>query len=122
MTPGPPSWGSRGRRFKSGRPDQWLADQKGFRILVRDLFWIFGSQTGSHLSRCLLVTVGDGLRRSGPLLAEDLVHGRGAGGERGPNLVPVDGLGDRCAAVADQVADVLNADAMGAEDGHERVP
>ena len=43
------SWGSRGRRFKSGRPDQWLAVQKGFRILVRDPFSIFGNQTGSHL-------------------------------------------------------------------------
>ena len=71
---------------------------------------------------CFLVPLRDGLSRSGPLLAEDLVHGRGAGGERGPDLVPVDGLGDGCAAVADQVADVLDADAVGAEDGHERVP
>jgi hypothetical protein len=36
--------------------------------------------------------------------------------------MPVDGLGDGGAAVADQVADVLDADAVGAEDGHERVP
>jgi hypothetical protein len=70
------AWGSRGRRFKSGRPDQCLAGQKGFRILVRDPFLIFGSQTG-------------------------------------PDLVAVDGLGDRCATVAPQVqvADVLDADA-----------
>jgi hypothetical protein len=38
-----------------------------------------------------LVTLGVVLGGSGPLLAEDLVHGRGAGGERGPDLVPVDG-------------------------------
>jgi hypothetical protein len=41
-------WGSRGRRFKSGRPDQGLPAQKGFRVLTRSPFPIFGSQTGSH--------------------------------------------------------------------------
>jgi hypothetical protein len=40
----------------------------------------------------------------------------------GPDLVPVDGLGDGCAAVAHQVADVPDPGAVGAEDGHERVP
>jgi hypothetical protein len=34
--------------------------------------------------------------------------------------VPVDGLGDRGSTVAHQIADVLDADAVGAEDGHER--
>ena len=97
-------------------------DQKGFRILVRDPFWIFGSQAGSHPGWCFLVPFRDGLGGSGPLPAEDLVHGRGAGGERGPDLVAVDGLGDRCAAVAHQVADVLDADTAGGQDGHERVP
>jgi hypothetical protein len=53
-------------------------------------------------------------------LGEDLVHGCGAGGDRGPDLVPVDGLGDRGSTMAHQVADVLDADAVGAEDGHER--
>src|SRR5262245_5191355 len=51
MTPDPPYWGSRGRRFKSGRPD---ADQKadsksgvgllthlGTKIDGRDAFWRF---------------------------------------------------------------------------------
>jgi hypothetical protein len=51
----------------------------------------------------------------GSFLGEDLVHGRGAGGERWPDLVPVNGLGDRGAAVADQAADVLDADTVGAE-------
>jgi hypothetical protein len=51
-----------------------------------------------------------------------LFNGDGAGGERGPDLVPVDGLGDRRAAVTDQVADVLDADTVGGQDGHERVP
>jgi len=75
-----------------------------------------------------------GLMAAGELLAplggagpgfasgEDLVHGRGAGGQRGPDLVPVDGLSDRGAAMAHQVADVLNTDAMGAENGQKRVP
>src|SRR6266487_1821118 len=88
---------------------------EGVSEILRDPFSIFGSQTGSH-SLCGF----GGLRllaRLGPLL-EDLVHGRGAGGERGPDLVPVDGLGDRGSAVAHQVADVLDADAVGAEDGH----
>ena len=34
----------------------------------------------------------------------------------------VHGLGDGRAAVPDQVADVLQPDIMGAQDGHERVP
>ena len=68
--------------------------------MVRDPFLIFGSQTGSDLGWCLLVPLRDGLGRSGPLLAEDLVDGRGAGGERGPDLLAVGGLGDGCAAAA----------------------
>jgi hypothetical protein len=48
-----------------------------------------------------------------PLLTEDLAHGGRTGGERGPDLVSVDGLGDRSAAVAHQIADVLDADAVG---------
>ena len=40
-------WGSRGRRFKSGRPDHWLAGQKGFRILIRDPFPDLSEPAGS---------------------------------------------------------------------------
>jgi hypothetical protein len=48
-----------------------------------------------------------GLGRCGGLRLEDAVHGRSALGEGGPDLVPVDGLGGRRAAVPNQVADVL---------------
>jgi hypothetical protein len=41
-------WGSRGRGFKSRRPDHEVRGQKGFRELSRDPFPIFGSQSGSH--------------------------------------------------------------------------
>src|SRR6266487_1927511 len=81
---------------------------EGVSEILRDPFSIFGSQTGSH-SLCGF----GGLRllaRLGPLL-EDLVHGRGAGGERGPDLVPLDGLGHGRATMPDEVADVLDRDA-----------
>jgi hypothetical protein len=48
-----------------------VAGQKSFRILVRDPFLIFGSQTGSHPGWCLLVTLSVALGGSGPLLAEN---------------------------------------------------
>src|SRR5712691_10058658 len=85
---------------------------EGVSGVSRDSFLIVGSQTGSH-SRGGFAGSG-GLRPL--LLTENLVHGRRARGERGPDLVPVDGLGNGRAAVAHQVADVLDADAAGAED------
>ena len=66
--------------------------------------------------------VGPGLRGLRGLGLENPVHGRRALGERGPYFVTVDRLGDGRAAVPDQVADVLQADIVRAEDGHERVP
>ncbi len=50
------------------------------------------------------------------------VHGGGVIGEGGPDLVTVDRLGDRCARVPDQVAELFQADITSAEDGHNRVP
>jgi len=43
-------------------------------------------------------------------------------GEGGLDLVTVDRLGDRRAAVPDQVGNVLQVGIVRAEDGHERVP
>ena len=53
---------------------------------------------------------GAGLSHLGGVRLQDAVHGRGVIGEGGPDLVSVDRLGDRRAAVPDQVADVLQAD------------
>jgi hypothetical protein len=41
------------------------------------------------------------------LLLEDLVHGRCSLSQRGPDLMPVDGLGDARRYVPDELADVL---------------
>jgi hypothetical protein len=95
-----------GGGFKSRRPD-WS-----------DGFFepISGSQLGSQwVSRAELSQLG-GLR------VQDAVHGRCALGERGPDLVTVNRLGHRRAAVPDKVADVLQADIVRAQDGHERMP
>jgi hypothetical protein len=87
------AWGSRGRGFKSRRPD-W---SEVFDLLL-DGQWEPAWEP--MVSRV-------GLGRCGGLRLEDAVHGRGALGEGGPDLVPVDGLGDRRAAAPNQVADVL---------------
>ena len=63
-----------------------------------------------------------GLSDLGGVRLQDAVHGGGVIGEGGPDLVPVDRLGDRRAAVPDQVTDVLQADIVRTEDGQERVP
>src|SRR5450755_2009616 len=63
-----------------------------------------------------------GLSQLGGLRLQDAVHGRCALGEREPDLVTVNRLGHRHAAVPDQVADVLQADIVCAQDGHERMP
>jgi hypothetical protein len=49
-------------------------------------------------------------------VAEDVVHDGGAAPDRGPDDVPVDGLGDVGRLVADRVADVLDRDAVTAHD------
>ena len=105
-------WGSRGRGFKSRRPD-W---SEGFRTPLFDL----REPTGEPME--LWFPVGPGLRGLRGLGLENPVHGRRALGERGPYFVTVHGLGDRCAAVPDQVADVFEPDIVRTEDGHERVP
>ena len=74
--------------------------------MVRDPLLIFGSQTGW----CLLVTGYADLAR---FLLRILFIAVAPRASAGPDLVPVDRLGDRCAAVADHVADVLDADAAG---------
>ena len=65
---------------------------------------------------------GAGADQLGGVRLQDAVHGGGVIGEGGPDLVTIDRLGDRRAAVPDQVADVLHPDIVGAQDGHERVP
>ena len=80
---------------------------------------IFGSQPGSQW---VSGSCRPGLRGLRALGLENPVHGRRALGERGPDLVTVDRLGDRRAAVPNQVADVLQPDIVRAEDGYERVP
>src|SRR6201992_459793 len=94
-------WGSRGRGFKSRRPD-W---SEGFDLPLDGLWeptW------EPEVSRVGLPDLDESVPRGGGL------------GEGGADLVAVDGLGDRCAAVANQVADVFQADVVGAEDRHER--
>jgi hypothetical protein len=71
-----------------------------------------GSQTGSQRSGGLGVL----------LTGKDGVHRGCARGDHGPELVPVDLLRDDRGLVADQVSDGLDADAVVAEDRHERVP
>jgi hypothetical protein len=58
----------------------------------------------------------------GGVRLQGAVHGGGVIGEGGPDLVTVDRLGDRRAAVPDRVGNVLQAGIVRAEDGHERVP
>jgi hypothetical protein len=75
MTPNPPYWGSRGRRFKSGRPDagQKADSKSGVGLLVhlgtkidgQGVFWRFltGSQ-GVAGSNAVVPTKGTGQRDS----------------------------------------------------------
>jgi hypothetical protein len=84
------AWGSRGRGFKSRRPD-W---SDGF----------FGPSFGSQLGSQWFPGAGAG--QLGGVRLQDAVHGGGVIDEGGPDLVTVDRLGDRCAGVPDQVADV----------------
>ncbi len=84
------AWGSRGRGFKSRRPD-W---SDGFFRLS------FGGQLGSQWFP------GAGAGQLGGVRLQDAVHGGGVIGEGGPDLVTVDRLGDRCARVPDQVAEL----------------
>jgi hypothetical protein len=54
-TPTPTSWGSRGRRFKSCRPDQVFAGRQGCLSKGRHLFCVLGTKTesGWDAYRCL---------------------------------------------------------------------
>jgi hypothetical protein len=87
--------------------------------LVRDPFGIFGSQTGATAVGngwgCLVSGYADLAR----FLLRILFMAVPPAGKRGPDLVPVDGLGDRRASVAHQVTDVLDADAPDGQGGHE---
>ena len=49
-------------------------------------------------------------------LAEDLVHDLCALGERGADLVAVDGLGGGCTVVADQESNALDGDVVRGQD------
>ena len=111
-------WGSRGRRFKSCRPDHIVAGRRGFRRLLRSPFWIFGSQTGSQLA--FRLRGGGGLPRAGLRGFEDLVHGGRGCGECWADFVAVDRFGDGGAAVAHQVADVLDPEAAVVATGREQ--
>src|SRR6266516_386711 len=61
------------------------------------------------------------LAHAGALLKE-LVHDLGALGQGRPDLVPVNALGDGCAAVTDQACDVFKVDVVGAQQADEGVP
>ena len=55
-------------------------------------------------------------------LAEDAVHRFGPPDDDGPDLLPVDSLGNGRAGVADQAGDVLDRHAVIGQQRHEAVP
>src|SRR5262249_22365317 len=100
-------WGSRGRRFKSGRPDPKTQGRE-----------VRGVQTGPSPDLREPLREPPALSRS-RRLPEDLVHGRRALGQRRPDLVPVHRLGDVSRNMPDELADVLQWHVARAENRDE---